>query len=266
MIPAIIDRNTTSTATTPTTASTAATRSPVPQGSAARTPRRKAAERALIGLSRHFTLDGDQLRRFGQLGEGASVRIFGVILAGGEGRRMGGADKALLVLAGEPLIARAVARLAPQVERLAISANGNAARFRSLGLPVLPDADRQGPLSGLLAGLHWAVQGGADALVTAPVDCPFFPPDLVPHLLLAAETGGALATSGGALHPTFGLWPVRLTGPLTDFLASGAKARVGDFARAHGMQPAAFPADGSFANLNTPDDLARAETLIRAQP
>ena len=178
---------------------------------------------------------------------------------------MGGADKALLVLAGETLIFRSLARLEPQVERLAISANGDLARFRSFGLPVLADADRQGPLSGVLAGLLWAAARGADALVTAPVDCPFLPPDLVPRLWLAGAGGVAIAESGGTLHPTFGLWPVRLAGPLADFLASGAKPRVRDFALAQAMQPARFPDDGSFANLNTPEDLARVESQLRAQ-
>ena len=192
------------------------------------------------------------------------MRIFGVILAGGEGRRMGGADKALLLLAGETLLCRTISRLEPQVERLAISANGDAGRFAAFGLPVLADAARQGPLSGLLAALHWAENSGAEVLVTAPVDCPFLPADLVPRLLLAAESGVALATSGGALHPTFGFWPVRLAGPLADFLTSGAKPRVRDFALAHGMTPANFPEDAAFANLNTPEDLARAESLLRA--
>ena len=178
---------------------------------------------------------------------------------------MGGADKALLLLAGETLLCRTISRLEPQVERLAISANGDAGRFAAFGLPVLADATRQGPLSGLLAALHWAARSGADAVVTAPVDCPFLPADLVPRLLLAAETGNvALATSGGALHPTFGFWPVRLAGPLADFLHSGAKPRVRDFAIAHGMTPANFPDDAAFANLNSPADLARAESLLRA--
>jgi molybdopterin-guanine dinucleotide biosynthesis protein A len=178
---------------------------------------------------------------------------------------MGGADKALLVLAGVPLVAHAVARLEPQVERLALSANGDPARFGWLGLSVLPDAERQGPLSGLLSGLVWASESGADALVTAPVDCPFTPPDLVPRLWLAGEGRVALAESGGKLHPTFGLWPVSLATPLAAFLASGAKASVRDFALAHCMVPAPFPEDGAFENLNTPADLARAEALLRSE-
>ncbi|MEO6298699.1 MAG: molybdenum cofactor guanylyltransferase MobA [Paracoccaceae bacterium] len=192
------------------------------------------------------------------------MRIFGVILAGGQGRRMGGADKALLQLAGQSLIARVVDRLEPQVEQLAISANGDPMRFSGLGLPVLGDVNRQGPLSGILSALLWAAPRGATAVVSVPVDCPFPPPDLVPRLCLAAEASGvAMAASHGNLHPTFGLWPITLAPALAEFLASGAKERVRDFALAHGAGTADFPDDGAFANLNTPDDLARLEALIR---
>ena len=196
------------------------------------------------------------------------MRIFGVILAGGEGRRMGGADKALLNLAGVPLISHAIARLDPQVERLAISANGAPARFAGFGLPVLADETPIGPLSGILAALRWAAPLGATAVVSVSVDTPFLPGDLVPQLALAAEgsAGGvALARSGGDDHPTFGLWPVGLRGALRDFLASGAKARVRAFADMQAAARADFAMDGAFGNLNTPDDLARAEAMISSR-
>lgn len=193
------------------------------------------------------------------------MRLFGVILAGGQGRRMGGADKALLRLAGQTLVARAVERLEPQVERLAINANGDASRFGGLGLPVLADARSDGPLSGVLAGIDWAAAGGATAIVTVAVDCPFFPGDLVPQLALAAERsagGVAIARSGGDDHPTFGLWPVGLRDALRAFLASGEKPRVRRFADMQAAARADFASDGSFGNLNTPDDLARAEAML----
>lgn len=192
------------------------------------------------------------------------MRIFGVILAGGQGRRMGGRDKALLPLAGRPLIAHVIDRLEPQVERLAISANGEAGRFR-LGLPVLPDEAPAGPLSGLLAALRWAGPLGATAVLTAPVDAPFLPGDLCPRLCLVAESargGLAIAAAGGRVHPTFGLWSVALAKPLADFLASGVNPKVMDFARAQGAAEAAFPDPAAFDNLNTPEDLARAEALL----
>lgn len=194
------------------------------------------------------------------------MRLFGVILAGGEGRRMGGADKALLPLAGQTLVAHAVDRLAPQVEALAISANGDPARLAGLGLAILPDAERLGPLAGILSALDWAAPKGATAVVSVAVDTPFFPGDLVPRLALAAEgttEGLALAQSGGRDHPTFALWPVGVRAALRAFLASGETPRVRGFADMHGAARAEFPDDGSFDNLNTPDDLARAEALMR---
>ena len=193
------------------------------------------------------------------------MRIFGVILAGGAARRMGGQDKALMLLGGQSLLAHVQARFAPQVERFAISANGDAARFGA-GLAVLPDETRQGPLSGILAALEWAAPLGATAVVSVAVDTPFLPADLVPRLCLAAESsagGVAIATSGGVDHPTFGLWPVGLRDGLREFLASGVKTRVMDFARGHGAMRADFGDDGAFVNLNTPEDLAAAKAMMQ---
>lgn len=190
------------------------------------------------------------------------MQIGGIILAGGQGLRMGGADKALLPFRGAPLIAQVMARLSPQVAALAISANGDPSRFGFTGLQVLPDAVPMGPLSGVLAGLDWAAAQGLTLLVTAPCDAPFLPCDLVPRLLLAAESApGAPVLScdeTGRIHATHALWPVTLAPALAAFLASGAKPRVQDFAAAHGAVSASFPA-AEFVNLNTPQALARAE-------
>lgn len=195
---------------------------------------------------------------------GGKMRIFGVILAGGEGRRMGRADKALLMLAGRPLIAHVADRLAPQVERLAISANGDAARFAFTGLPVLADARPQGPLSGVLAALDWAAAEGADAVVSAAVDTPFFPGDLVPQLWLAGDGRLAIAECDGRAHPVFALWPVPLREVLRAWLAQG-EARVMGFAAQQGAARAIFPGGEPepFFNLNTAEDLARAEAALR---
>ncbi len=188
-----------------------------------------------------------------------------MVLAGGAGRRMGGADKALLRLGGQTLIGRAIARLAPQVEDLAISANGEPARFSPHKVTVLADSlHPQGPLSGILAALDWAAPRGASAVVSVAVDTPFFPEDLVPRLLLAAErspSGTALAECDGQVHPTFGLWPPSLREDLRATLARG-EHRVMDFARHHGASLAPFPDKVAFLNVNSPDDLERAEALI----
>jgi molybdopterin-guanine dinucleotide biosynthesis protein A len=194
------------------------------------------------------------------------MRIFGIVLAGGQGRRMGGADKALLPLAGKPLITHVIARFHPQVEDLAISANGDPARLGFTGLSVLADhaADR-GPMAGVLAGLDWAAAAGATALVTVAVDTPFLPEDLVPRLCLAAEDapeGLAMAQSGGRDHPTFALWPVAMRGRVADFLASGEKASIRALADRHGAARAVFPEDGAFDNLNRSEDLQAASGRI----
>lgn len=189
------------------------------------------------------------------------MRIFGVILAGGSGRRMGGVDKALLTLAGHPLVTHVQDRFEPQVERLALSANGEPVRFAFTGLPVLADRIGAGPLAGVLAALQWAE--GADAVVSVSVDTPFLPGDLVPHLWLAGDGGLAVAASGGRLHPTCALWPRTILPELQGYLAAG-HARVMDFCAAQGAAEARFPdAQGDpFRNLNTPDDLASAEALL----
>lgn len=178
---------------------------------------------------------------------------------------MGAVDKALLPFAGAPLLSQVIARLEPQVETLALSANGDAARFAGFGLPVLADATPMGPLSGILAGLHWAAARGATSVLTVPVDGPFLPGDLCPRLCLAAEnsaSGLAIARAGGRLHPTYGLWPVGLAGALAAFLASGAKPKLMDFAGQHAAAVADFVDDAAFMNLNTPEDLARAEAIM----
>jgi molybdopterin-guanine dinucleotide biosynthesis protein A len=114
--------------------------------------------------------------------------IIGVLLAGGQARRMGGGDKCLVELGGKPLLAHAIERLRPQVDILLLNANGDPARFASFGLKVIADSVEgfAGPLAGILAGMEWAQahQPGArfidaSVIVTVATDTPFFPLDLV---------------------------------------------------------------------------------------
>lgn len=178
---------------------------------------------------------------------------------------MGGADKAFAPLAGKPLLAHVLDRLEPQVERMLISANGDAARFAAFGCTVLPDAKPQGPLSGILAALTHAADLGATHLLSAPVDTPFLPGDLVPQLLLAAEQsaeGLALARTVDGDHPATALWPVALAPALADFLARG-EAKVTRFTEAHHATRASFADPRAFMNLNTPEELAAAEALLK---
>tara|TARA_R110000796_G_scaffold4244_12_gene16306 strand:+ start:201 stop:803 length:603 start_codon:yes stop_codon:yes gene_type:complete len=196
---------------------------------------------------------------------------FGVILAGGQATRMGGGDKGLLRLGQQSILAHVIERLSPQVSDLALNANGDAKRFSDIDLSVLPDSidGFAGPLAGVLAGLDWAAAHGADTIVTAAADTPFFPGDLVPRLLLASEgmihplvlAATPDATRGRVRHPTFGLWPVALRDDLRRALDGGLR-KVVMWTEQHAGREALFPHADAFFNINTPKDLTRAEDLI----
>lgn len=196
-------------------------------------------------------------------------RPAGIILAGGLSRRMGGGDKGLLTLGGQRLLDRVRARLAPQVNEIALNANGDPARFGT-DLPVIADSidGFAGPLAGVLAGLDWAAARGHSHIVSAAADTPFFPEDLVDALLRAAESEpiALAATHDGARlnrHPTFGLWPVALRDDLRAALEGGLR-KVVIWTDRHGTALAEFPTDpfDPFFNVNTPEEMAQAEALL----
>lgn len=190
----------------------------------------------------------------------------GVILAGGLATRMGGGDKGLLPLGQGTILGHVIARLEPQVAGLSLNANGDPARFADLGLPVIADSITgfAGPLSGVLAGLDWAADQEATHIVTAAADTPFFPCDLVPQLLKAAEQAGtdiALSRTPGGRQPTFGLWPTALRNDLRQALQDGLR-KVVVWTDKHGAATADFPDDAAFFNVNTPEDLTKAESML----
>jgi molybdopterin-guanine dinucleotide biosynthesis protein A len=191
-----------------------------------------------------------------------------ILLAGGLARRMGGGDKPLRLLAGRPILAHVIARIAPQVSALAINANGDPARFAAFDLPVVPDnlPETPGPLAGIQAGMEWAAPTASDIL-SVPTDLPFLPADLVERLeaARAAEDAEiAVATSDGHMHPVVALWPTRLAAALHHAVAVEGLRRVTDFQKRYRVAYADFPvgAIDPFLNINTPEDLARAETLL----
>lgn len=196
--------------------------------------------------------------------------VAGVILAGGRGRRMAGGDKLSAMLGGRTLLARAVERARPQVARLVINANGEAARLAGYGLPLLPDTvgDFAGPLAGVLAGLEWAATlPGCRWLATFPADAPFLPADLVSRLSAAAEAGGtslALARSGGRLHPVFGVWALTLRDGLRRSLIEEGlrKVEVWTARQCPAMVDYTLDPLDPFFNVNSPADLAEAERLL----
>jgi molybdenum cofactor guanylyltransferase len=185
--------------------------------------------------------------------------IAGLILAGGQGTRLGGADKAFVRLHGAALITHLLARLTPQgCQALAVSANGDPARFAAYGLAVLPDAPElagKGPLAGVAAGLAWAATMGADFLLTVPVDTPFIPA----NLLAALTPGPSVAVYQGRQHHLVALWPVAFLPALKNFLGQPGAYKVRDALRLCAARQVAFagPTD-PFLNINTQEDLASA--------
>ncbi|MEP9388377.1 molybdenum cofactor guanylyltransferase MobA [Mesorhizobium sp. KR9-304] len=202
--------------------------------------------------------------------------IAGLVLAGGRATRFGGGDKPLRLLARKTMLAHVLDRLEPQVAPLAISANGDPARFAQYGLPVLADdgAGRQtGPLAGILSGMAWAAaETGCARVLTVAGDTPFFPRNLAARLsqAVAGLPGNiAVAASGGRRHPVFALWPVSLATDLRDFLAGGANFSVAAFLDKHQTVSVDFPMGevkgarlDPFFNVNTPEDLAEAEAIV----
>lgn len=201
--------------------------------------------------------------------------VVGVLLAGGQSRRMGGGDKALRRLGSRTILAQVIERVAPQVRRLVLNANGDPARFADYALPVVADSVEgfAGPLAGVLAGLDWAAANAPDCpwVVTAPTDAPFLPANLVARLLEAVDRGGAdmaCAASGGRMHPVAALWPVRLREDLRRAMTAEGVRKVDLWTARYRMAAAAFadqPLD-PFFNTNRPEDLAEAERLFEAAP
>jgi molybdopterin-guanine dinucleotide biosynthesis protein A len=197
---------------------------------------------------------------------------YGVVLAGGQARRMGGGDKALIRIGGMTILERALARLAPSCTGIVLNANGDPARFAQFGLPVIPDqvADFPGPLAGILAGLDWVASRHRDVewMVSAPGDCPFLPRDLVQRLHAARIAEGkplACAQSGEWRHPVAALWPVALRDDLRHALFEEDLRKIEVWTGRHGVALASWPTDplDPFFNVNTPDDVAAAERLAR---
>lgn len=202
----------------------------------------------------------------------------GVILAGGQATRMGGGDKGRLELReGHSLLDEVIHRFGTQVDAMAINANGDAKRFDDLSLPVLQDSISEfpGPLAGVLAGMDWAAELGASAIVTVAADTPFFPRNLVQKLMNGVEgteTGLALACTyddKGKLwrQPTFGLWPVSLRDDLRIALRNGLR-KVVLWTDQHKAKEVVFetkPFD-PFFNVNTPADIETARELMRVSP
>ena len=201
------------------------------------------------------------------------MKVVGLLLAGGQSRRMGGGDKTLRLLGGIPLLERVIERLRPQIDALVLNANGDPARFARCALPVVPDSvpGFAGPLAGVLAGLDWAATHRSDChyVVSVATDAPFLPADLVVRLAEGLDEAGAdlsCAASGGRSHPVFGLWPVRLRDDLRGALVDQGIRKVDLWTARHKLATVPFsdqPVD-PFFNANRPEDFAAAEALLKS--
>ncbi|WP_428681387.1 molybdenum cofactor guanylyltransferase [Reyranella sp.] len=213
------------------------------------------------------------LQKFGPVRSGAVV---GVVLAGGEGRRMGpGVLKPLRVLAGRPMVAHVVERLRPQVMDLVIVANDLAPEFRGLGVPVIADpldvqemaqreGRRLGPLAGILAGMEWARQHHPHSgwILTAPADVPFLPLDLTVRLcglMHVPEPDVLMVRHGKRREHTLAIWSVKLAADLRRAILEEGMRRVETFAQRYAFEELVWPGNAApFLNVNTPVELSEA--------
>ena len=198
------------------------------------------------------------------------AHITGLVLAGGQGSRMGGVDKGLQHFQGSALAWHALERLRPQVGAVAINANRHLDRYAAWQMPVWPDAsnDLPGPLAGLLAGLEHCT---TPWLLTVPCDTPRFPTDLAARMAAAAAGAGAsvaLAASTGPLgpvpEPVFCLAQAALRDDLKVALAGGMRA-VRQWASRHACVLVPFDQPGddpqAFRNANTLAELQALDAL-----
>lgn len=206
-------------------------------------------------------------------GHATGARPAGVILAGGQSRRMGGRTKAFLPLAGKPLLQHVIDRMAPQVDGLALGVERVSPRLAAFGLPQLADAQpgHRGPLNGLLAAMrHFA--GRSRWLLLAPCDAPFLPGDLADRLLacaLASASPAACVSWDGELQPTFSIFHCELLPQLEQAVMVEGQAGFKRFLRAAGAARCEWPASEEagaappFFNVNDPAALEQARAWLR---
>ncbi len=196
---------------------------------------------------------------------------FGVLLAGGLSRRMGGGDKALRTIGGASLLERIIAVMRPQCAGLLLNANGDVARLDGFGLPVAADgvAGFKGPLAGILAGLDWIAvhYPGVAFAISVPTDTPFLPADLVARLEEEREKKHAeivCACSGGVRHPVIALWPVGIRRDLRHALVEEDLRKVDRFTQRYRLATVDWPIEpyDPFFNANEPADFVRAEAIL----
>jgi molybdenum cofactor guanylyltransferase len=184
--------------------------------------------------------------------------VSGIVLAGGQGRRMGGVDKGLQLLRGKPMVAWVLERLAPQVDEIVVNANQNLEAYARFGHRVVPDAI--GGFAGPLAGLHAGLAAASHPLaVTVPCDSPFLPADLVARLRAAlGEHDLAVAKTGNQPHPVFSLVRRAVHAHLAEFLSKGGRKIDAWYASLKVVEVSFDDEADAFRNINTREELKEA--------
>ncbi len=191
-------------------------------------------------------------------------KITGVILAGGQGRRMGSVDKGLQILRGRPMVQWIIERFSPQVTEVLINANQNLDAYARFGYRVIPDeiGGFAGPLAGLQRGL---LEARHELIATVPCDSPFLPHDLIARLCLGMQRDGAeiaVAKTGSQAHPVFCLCRKQLLPGLTAFLAAGGRKIDAWYADLNVTEVSFDDEAAAFSNINTESELKNFETGI----
>jgi molybdenum cofactor guanylyltransferase len=184
-------------------------------------------------------------------------KVSGIVLAGGQGRRMGGVDKGLQPLRGKPMIEWVLERLKPQVSEVIVNANQNVDKYEAYAHRVVRDeiGGFAGPLAGLHAGLKYAKH---PLVVTVPCDSPFLPMDLVARLSTALQSHDlAVAKTGDQPHPVFSLMKREVRESLEAFLAQGGRKIDAWYAALKVVEVNFDDEADAFRNINTLDELRR---------
>lgn len=203
-----------------------------------------------------------------------------VILAGGQARRMGGGDKALMLIRGRPILHYILARLQSHEHAYRIAINANPAgdrtaeqRFAEFRLPVFGDGENFGfgPLAGILAGMRYfaGIEPAPTHVLYVAGDVPFIPPDLPQRFLQEQRSTNAdiiFAGGDGRRHPVISLWRISLQQALASALASNIR-KIEDFTDNYDTRTVEFSAEEchsieAFFNVNTPQDLQKAEAWL----
>jgi molybdopterin-guanine dinucleotide biosynthesis protein A len=184
--------------------------------------------------------------------------VTGLVLAGGQGRRMGGVDKGLQLLRGKPMAQWVLERLAPQVDELLINCNQNLEAYARFGHRIVPD--EIGGFAGPLAGLHAGLKAATHPLVvTVPCDSPFLPFDLVARLKTAlGQCDLAVAKTGDQAHPVFSLVRKDVLENLERFLAGGGRKIDAWYASLNAIEVSFDDEADAFRNINTLEELGKA--------